>query len=66
MDDQVAIAYVAANEGLEILDTEYISEDYAFCFPKESDKYGAFNEKLIEMMEDGTVQAIIDKYISAD
>ncbi len=63
MDDQVAIAYVAANEGLKILDTAYAFEEYAICFAKESPIYADFNAALEELIADGTVQSVIDKYI---
>ncbi len=66
MDDQVAIAYVKSNEGLKILETAYTYEDYAMCFPKESPLYDEFNAALEALMADGTVQSIIDKYITAD
>lgn len=64
MDDQVAIAYVAANEGLKILETAYAYEEYAICFAKESEYYESFNTALEELIADGTVQEIIDKYIA--
>lgn len=64
MDDQVAIAYVKANEGLKILDSAYTSEEYAICFNKESEYFAPFNAALEELIDDGTVQAIIDKYIN--
>lgn len=63
MDDQVAIAYVAANEGLKILDTAYAFEEYAICFAKENPLYADFNAALEELIADGTVQSVIDKYI---
>ncbi|MBQ8507618.1 MAG: transporter substrate-binding domain-containing protein [Clostridia bacterium] len=63
MDDQVAISYVASNEGLKLLDTAYALEEYAICFAKESELYASFNAALEELIADGTVQAIIDKYI---
>ncbi len=63
VDDQVALSFAAANEGLALLDTAYALEDYAFCFPKGSELYAPFNEALEELMADGTVKAIIDKYI---
>ena len=65
VDDQVAIAFVEANEGLAILDTAYALEEYAICFAKESELYDSFNAALEELIADGTVQAIIDKYIAA-
>ena len=66
IDDQVAVNFVNANEGLKLLDTAYALEDYAICFPKESPLYADFNAALEELIADGTVQAIIDKYITAE
>lgn len=66
IDDQVAVSFVNANEGLSILDTAYALEEYAICFAKESELYGAFNAALEELIADGTVQTIIDKYITAE
>jgi len=63
VDDQVAVSFAAANEGLALLDTAYALEDYAFCFPKGSELYAPFNAVLEELIADGTVQSIIDKYI---
>ncbi len=64
LDDQVGIAFVAANEGTSVLDTAYALEEYAICFAKESPLYDSFNAALEELIADGTVQAIIDKYIT--
>ena len=66
IDDQVAISFVNANEGLKLLDTAYALEDYAICFAKDSALYADFNGALEELIADGTVQAIIDKYITAE
>lgn len=63
VDDQVAIAYVNANEGMHILDTAYAFEEYAVCFAKESPMLASFDAALQELIADGTVQTIIDKYI---
>ena len=64
MDDSVAKAYVAANPGLTILDTEYAVEDYAFGVTKgNASLLKAVNDALNELIKDGTVQKIIDKYI---
>ena len=64
-DNEPAKAYVAANEGLTILDTAYTEEDYAICFAKDSTLTAEVNAALQELIADGTVQAIIDKYIAA-
>ncbi|MBQ9228321.1 MAG: amino acid ABC transporter substrate-binding protein [Eubacterium sp.] len=67
IDNEPAKAFVAENEGLVILDTAYVEEDYAICFNKNA---GALeeqvNEALKELIADGTVQSILDKYISAE
>ena len=67
IDNEPAKSFVAANKGLVILPTEYITEDYAICFSKKDtellDKVNAALEKLIA---DGTVKSIIDKYIPAE
>ena len=66
IDSAPAQALVEANPGLTILDTEYITENYAIGFPKNSDLLPAVNAALAELIEDGTVQSIVDKYISAE
>lgn len=66
IDNQPAKEFVAANEGLTILDTEYAVEDYAICFAKDSELTEQVNGALKELIADGTVQGIIDKYINAE
>ncbi len=67
IDNEPAKAYVAENEGLKILETEFAVEDYAIGVNKENPELrDAINAALKELIEDGTVQSIIDKYISAD
>ena len=65
IDNQPALKYVESNEGLKILDTEYAVEDYAIALAKESELTEKINAALEELIADGTVQAIIDKYIAA-
>ena len=49
---------------LKILDTEYAVEDYAICIAKENTELlDKINAALGELTEDGTAQAIVDKYI---
>ncbi|MCD8192276.1 MAG: transporter substrate-binding domain-containing protein [Oscillospiraceae bacterium] len=65
MDDSVARAYVAENPSLSILDTEYAVEEYAFGVDKNNTALlDAVNTVLNALMDDGTVQSIIDQYIS--
>ena len=67
IDNEPAKNYVAANEGLKILDTEYVVEDYAMCLSKESTELlDAVNGALDELKADGTIDAILAKYISSD
>ena len=67
IDNEPAKAYVAANEGLKILDTEYANEDYAICFAKENTELQTkVNNALKELIADGSVQKIVDKYIKAE
>ena len=67
IDNEPAKNFVAANEGLKILDTEYVTEDYAACINKENTALlDAVNGALAELKEDGTLQKIIDQYITAE
>jgi len=67
IDNEPAKAYVAANQGLLVLETEYTVENYAACIAKDNEELLAnFNAALAELIADGTVQAIIDKYIPAE
>ena len=67
IDSEPAKQFVEANEGLSILDTEYVTEDYAIGISKENTALlDAVNGALNELIEDGTVKGIIDKYISAE
>ena len=67
IDNEPAKAFVAEVDGLKILDTEYITEDYAAAMNKENPAlYEAVNAALQELIADGTVQGIIDKYITAE
>ena len=50
---------------LKILDTEYTNENYAICIAKENTELlDKVNTALDTLQENGTAQAIIDKYIS--
>ncbi len=67
IDNEPAKSFVAANEGLVILDTEYAVEDYAICIAKENTELlEKVNGALAELIADGTVKAIVDKYIAAE
>ncbi len=67
IDNEPAKAYVKANTGLTILDTEYVTEDYAICVAKQNTELlEKIDGALKELIADGSVQKIIDKYISAN
>lgn len=65
MDDAVAKAYIASNPGLTMTETTYAPEEYAFGFTKgNTELVDAVNAALKELVDDGTVQEIIDKYMT--
>ena len=66
IDNAPAEEYVAANPGLVILDTSYAEEDYAIGMAKGSALEDAVNAALEELKADGTLQSIVDKYITAE
>ena len=67
IDNEPAKAFVQANPGLKILETEYITEDYAIATSKSNTPLTeAVNKALEELIADGTVQSIVDKYITAE
>lgn len=67
IDSQPAKEFVEANEGLTILDTEYAVEDYAIALNKDNTELlDKVNAALKELTDDGTIQSILDKYITAE
>ena len=67
IDNEPAKAFVAANEGLKILETEYENEDYAIAVALDNTELlDKINAALEELIADGTVAEIIGKYISAE
>ena len=66
IDNAPAKEYVAANPGLKVLDTSYAEEDYAIGMAKGSSLEAAVNAALEELKADGTLQSIVDKYITAE
>ena len=66
IDNAPAKEYVAANPGLKVLETSYAEEDYAIGMAKGSALEDAVNKALEELKADGTLQAIVDKYINAN
>ena len=67
IDNAPAQAFVEANEGLKILDTPWVEEEYAIGFAKGNTALlDAVNAAMEELKADGTFQAIVDKYITAE
>ena len=66
IDNAPAKEFIAANPGLVILETSYAEEDYAIGLAKGSSLKDAINSALEELKADGTLQSIVDKYISAE
>ncbi len=65
MDDAVAEAYLKTNPGLTMSETTYEPEEYAFGFHKGNEALvKAVNDALAELTKDGTLQGIIEKYMS--
>ena len=69
IDNGPAKEFVEANPGLKILETPWVEEEYAIGLSK-ADSADALNEAinnaLQELIDDGTVQSILDKYITAE
>ena len=66
IDNEPAKSFVEANEGIHILegDNEYAIEDYAICVDKgNTELLEKINKALDELKADGTIAAIIEKYI---
>ena len=66
IDDQVAKNFVAANpDELTTLDTAFAEESYAIAVSKDNpDLTEQLNGAIAELKEDGTLDAILDKYIA--
>lgn len=64
IDNEPAKAYVEANEGVKILDTEYAVEDYAAAIKKgNTELLDKVNGALEELKADGTLDEIVATYI---
>lgn len=67
IDNEPAKVFVQNNPGLKILDTEYIQEEYAAAVAKENtDLLEKIDAALGELIADGTVATIVEKYIPAE
>lgn len=67
IDNEPAKVFVENNEGIKILDTEYAVEDYAAAVSKDNPELlKKIDKALGELIADGTVAKIIEKYIPAE
>jgi len=67
IDSEPAKVFVKQNKGLKILETEYVTEDYAIAIKKgNTELLDKINTALDELTKSGQIQAVIDKYIKAD
>lgn len=66
IDNEPAKAFVAANDGLKIIEEEFAVEDYAIAISKDNPELlEKVNKALKELKEDGTLDRIVAKYIKA-
>ena len=64
IDGEVAKALVEANDGLEIIADAYSIEEYAIAIAKDNTELlEKINGALEELLEDGSIDAIMEKYI---
>lgn len=67
IDNEPAKQFVSKAEGLKILDEEFVIEEYAIAIAKDNEELlEKVNTALEELTADGTIQSIIDKYITAE
>ena len=67
IDKAPAQEYVKANAGLTLLEGSWVEEQYAIGIDKgNTELLEKVNKALAELTADGTIQKIIDKYITAE
>lgn len=67
IDSEPAKAFVAKNDGLRILDEDFVVEDYAICISKKNTELKEkINSALLQLKEDGTLDSIVKNYIGDD
>lgn len=67
IDSEPAKAFVAANEGLKILDEPFAEEEYAICVAKDNTELlGKINTALADLKKDGTAESIEKNFIGDD
>lgn len=67
IDNEPAKVFVSKNKGLTILPSAYTEEEYSYEISYDQQElYDEINGALEELLDDGTVQGIVDQYIQAD
>lgn len=67
IDGEPAKVFVSQNEGLKLLDEAFTTEEYAICVKKgNTELLDGINAAIAKLKESGELQAIVDKYISAE
>ena len=67
IDEAPAKEFVAANEGLTILPGNWVEEDYCAAVDEgNTELLNAIDTALQELIQDGTVEEILSKYITAE
>lgn len=67
IDKEPAKKFVEANEGLKILEEDFVTEEYAICIAKDkSELKDKINAALAEIKAEGTLDSIVANYIGDD
>lgn len=67
IDKEPAKKFVEANDGLKILEEDFVTEEYAICVSKENTELkDKINSALAQIKEEGTLDSIIANYIGDD
>ena len=64
IDNEPGKVFVEQNDDITMLDEDFAVEDYAIALNKGSELTAQFNEAIAAIQENGTLQAILDKYIN--
>ena len=64
IDNEPGNVFVEQNPDIIMLDEDFAVEDYAIALAKGSELTAKFNEAIAAIKENGTLQAILDKYIN--
>lgn len=64
IDNEPGKVFVEQNDDITMLDEDFAVEDYAIALNKGSELTAQFNEAIAALQENGTLQAILDKYIN--